>query len=52
MTLLNVTEHLHAFMRQLFGAKGERGITGVAPVGRWRDHERLLVNANALGRHC
>jgi hypothetical protein len=34
MILLNVTEHLHAFMRQLFGRQGERGITGVAPVGR------------------
>ena len=30
MIRLNVTELLHAFMRQLFGAKGERGITGVA----------------------
>jgi hypothetical protein len=50
MTLLNVTEHLHAFMPQLFGAKGERDITGVAPVGAGRDHQRPLVNANALGR--
>ena len=28
--------------------RSERGITSVAPGGRWRDHERPLVNANAL----